>query len=123
MSAAEPAPTPAVVMNTAGGAAVIPLHDRVRRQAGRGPHMNEGPEPGPGGSSSPELLAEHIEEMFNELGHSLTEDETAEVYALTLTIVRGMLEGAVEEGVVDAGQRGELDAMLRGLLDVPRAVG
>ncbi|WP_045562705.1 hypothetical protein [Streptomyces sp. FxanaA7] len=85
--------------------------------------MNEGPEPGPGGSSSPELLAEHIEEMFNELGHSLTEDETAEVYALTLTIVRGMLEGAVEEGVVDAGQRGELDAMLRGLLDVPRAVG
>ncbi|MDX2947913.1 hypothetical protein [Streptomyces caniscabiei] len=85
--------------------------------------MSEGPETGSGGSSSPELLAEHIETMFNELGHSLTEDETAEVYALTLTIVRGMLEGAVEEGVVDAGQRGELDALLRGLLDVPRTVG
>ena len=123
MSAAEPAPFPAVVMNTAGGAAVIPLHDRVRRHAGRGPHMSETPETGSPESSSRELLAEHIETMFNELGHSLTEESTAETFTLTLTIVRGMLEGAVAEGIVDEGQRAELDAMLGGLFGVPGMVG
>lgn len=85
--------------------------------------MSGRPETGSAGSSSAELLAEHIETMFNEAGHSLTEDQTVEVYALTLTVVRGMLEGALAEGIVNEGQREELDAMLRGLLGLPRTVG
>ena len=123
MPAAEPAPTSAVVMNTAGGAAVIPLHSHARRQAGRGPRMTQGPEAGAGGSSSSELLAEHVETMFNEMGRSLTDDDTVEVYTLTLTIVQGLFEGAQVKGIVDDDQRSELDAMLRGLLGVPRLVG
>lgn len=123
MSAAEPAPIPPALMNTMGGADVIPLHDRVRRHDGRGPHMSERPEPGSAGSSSLRLLAEHIETTFNEAGHSLTDDATAEAFALTLTVVRGMLEGTVEQGIVDEGQRGELDAMLGGLLRVPGTLG
>ena len=85
--------------------------------------MIEGDETSSGASSSLELLAEHIETMFNEAGHSLTDDPTAEVFTLTLTIARGLLEGAVAKGIVDEGQRGELDAMLGGLIGVPGTLG
>ena len=85
--------------------------------------MSEGPETGSAESSSRQFLAEHIETMFNEAGHSLTDEPTAETFTLTLTIVRGMLEGAVAKGIVDEGQREELDVMLGGLLAVPRTIG
>ena len=123
MPAAEPARTPAVVVNTAGGASVIPLHDRVRRHAGRGPQMSEGPEAGSGDSSSLALLAEHVETKFIEQGHSLSDEPTAEVYTTTLTIVCEMLQGAQTEGIVTDSQRVELEAMLKGLMEVPRRVG
>ncbi|WP_328545419.1 hypothetical protein [Streptomyces europaeiscabiei] len=84
--------------------------------------MTEGPDAGAGGKSSSERLAEHVETMFNEAGHSLTDEDTAAVFTLTLTIVRGMFEGAQVKGIVDEGQRAELDAMLRGLLGLPRLV-
>ncbi|MBP5918711.1 hypothetical protein F3K34_43795 [Streptomyces sp. LBUM 1486] len=85
--------------------------------------MSDGPATGSGGSSSPELLAEHVETLFLELGHSLSDEPTAEVYTLTLTIVLGMLDGAQAEGIVTEGQRTELGVMLKGLMGVPRTVG
>ena len=83
--------------------------------------MIEGPATGSEGSSL-ELLAEHIETMFNEAGHSLTDEPTAEVYTLALTIVTGMLQGAQTEGIVTERQRRELEAMLKGLMEVPGRV-
>jgi hypothetical protein len=85
--------------------------------------MSEGPESGSADSSSLELLAEHVETMFIEQGHSLTDEDTAEVFTLTLTIVCGMLQGAQTEGIVTDSQRVELEAIVNGLMGVPGRVG
>ncbi len=85
--------------------------------------MSEGPEAGSGDSSSLALLAEHVETVFIEQGHSLSDEPTAEVYTTTLTIVCEMLQGAQTEGIVTDSQRVELEAMLKGLMEVPRRVG
>ena len=85
--------------------------------------MSEGPTARSEGSGSLEALAEHVETMFIEAGHSLTDEETAEVFTLTLTIVTGMLQGAQAEGIVTDSQRVELQAMVNGLMGVPRRVG
>ena len=129
MSAAEPAtpPTPPAV-NGRGDAAVVSITDRARmgpdsRSQGRWKLVgNTAPGPGPG-QEQPTLteLAEHIETTFNQLprGLTLTDDDTAAAYTATLGIVRGMLEGAQERGVVDEAQRAELDALIEGMLPVP----
>ena len=83
---------------------------------------NTAPGPGPGQEQPTQVqLAEHIETTFNTLprGLTLTDDDTAAAYTVTLGIVRGMLEAAGARGVVDEDQRAELDAIIEGMLAVP----
>jgi hypothetical protein len=78
---------------------------------------------GNAGQESLQRLAEHVEIMFNAEGLSLTDDRTAAGFAVTLTLVRGMLEGAQARGIVDEGQLAELDALFASVADVPRLIG
>ena len=75
------------------------------------------------GEESLRRLAEHVETTFNEADLSLTDDTTAVAFSVTLTLVRGMLEGAQAQGIVDEEQRAELDALFAGVAEVPRLIG
>jgi uncharacterized membrane protein YebE (DUF533 family) len=78
---------------------------------------------GKSGDESLRRLAEHVETTFNAEGLSLTDDGTAAAYSVTLTLVRGMLEGAQAQGIVDETQRAELDALFAGVAEAPRLIG
>lgn len=58
--------------------------------------------------------------MANRL--TLADEDTARAYRVTLEIVRRILHGAGAEGIVDAGQRSELDAIVEGMKAVPDLV-
>lgn len=64
-------------------------------------------------------LAATLEDLFSRHGRSLTDDDTAEDYRITLGAVRSMLEGAREQGVLDDEQHQDMDAMIAGMLDAP----
>lgn len=129
MSAAESADrTPAPVT---GGrdAAIIDISTRVGRQAAKGRRTVSTPHPGPAGGQHPQspqkMLAEHFEVTFNHHGLSLTDEKTATAFTVTLEIMRGMLQGAQAQGIldVDEEQRTELDAMIKGMESAPRLLG
>jgi uncharacterized membrane protein YebE (DUF533 family) len=129
MSAAESADRPRAPLNSGGDAAVIDIGTRVSRQAvkatkGRRPVST--PHPGPAGGQHPQspqqLLAEHIEVTFNHHSLSLTDEMTATTFTVTLEIMRGMLQGAEAQGIVDEEQRLELDAMIKGMVAAPRLI-
>jgi hypothetical protein len=133
MSAADPAHTPPTVMNTRGDAAVIDITKRAGRRhtsQGRWKQMGDpaGPEPdatGPrptGSQQTLAALAERFEETLNEHRLSLTDDKVAATYMVTLQIVRGLLDGAHAQGIVDEGQHGELAAMVEGVMGAPALV-
>jgi uncharacterized membrane protein YebE (DUF533 family) len=73
-------------------------------------------------SGSLRRLAEHVETTFNEAELSLTDDHTVAAFSVTLTLVRGMLEGAQAQGIVDEEQRAELDALFAGVAEIPRLI-
>jgi hypothetical protein len=131
MSAAEHADHAPPPLDVGGDAAVIDI--RVGRQATRATKRAEGrravstPHPGPGDGSGPDgrqspqqMLAEHFEITFNHHSLSLTDEMTRTAFTVTLEIMRGMLKGAEAQGIVDEEQRGELDAMIKGMLAAPR---
>ena len=133
MSAADPAHTPHVVMNTQGDAAVIDIKRAVGRRhtsQGRWIHMGDpaGSEPDApdSGSADPQetlaALAERFEETLNEHRLSLSDDKVAATFKVTLQIVSGMLDGADAQGVVDGGQHTELQAMVQGMIAASRLV-
>lgn len=128
MSAAEPADPTMPELTTLGGAAVIDFSTRAhairRTDSGRRkPMSTPQPDGDPGGGPSlQQQLAEHFEVTFNNHHLTLTDEMTATAWAVTLEIVRGMLQGAEAEGIVDAGQRRELDAMIEGMKGAPRLV-
>lgn len=130
MSAAEPAdPIPTMPVNTEAGATVVQIGSRDRRGAsaqtsargrwntvnGTPPH----PSPGVPGGGELALLADHIETTFNDKHLTLTDDDTARAYILTLHVVRGHLEGAHARGFIDKTALGELTALIDGLAGVP----
>lgn len=124
MSAAEPAdPTPPTTMNNQSGAAVIDISTRINKPAtGRGKHMSNPQPERPAGQSPQQQLADHFETTFNHHHLTLTDEATATAYKVTLEIVRGMLQGAEVQGIVDGEQRAELDAMIKGMAAAPRLV-
>lgn len=138
MSAAEPAtpPTSHAEVNDGGGAAVIPF---TARRAGRGAYQpSRGntveptplPTPGPPVSDSERavreaalrIVADDVEKIFNQTGRTLTDDETAAVYAMSLQIAQHTLKGSVVSGILSEEQHGELDVLLAGLKEAPRLV-
>jgi hypothetical protein len=85
------------------------------------------PPPGPSGGPDPEsplqLLAEHFEATFNHHDLTLTDEPTATAYRVCLQLVRDVLTGAEARGVIDGGQRAELDAMIEGMAAAPGLIG
>jgi hypothetical protein len=110
-----------------GEAAIIDISTRKNRPATRGgrkPVSSPTPRPGAGGhgDTPQQQLAEHVETTFNHHQLTLTDEMTATAYAVTLQIVRGMLEGAEAQGIVDGEQRTELDVMIKGMAVAPRLI-
>lgn len=126
MSAAEPAvPTPPTV-NTSGGAAVYDITmKRAGRHtaAGRWKRMND-TEPGIGSNPADpvRLLADTSEKSFNARGLTLTDDDTAAAYTLTLELVEKALEGAQVQNIIDGTQREKLAALINGMKAAPGLV-
>ena len=78
------------------------------------------PAPEPALSGTQQLLAEHLELTFNGHRLTLTDEQTALTFHVTLQVVRGMLESAQAQGIVDAAQFHELDALIEGMAAAPR---
>jgi hypothetical protein len=65
-------------------------------------------------------LAEQIEALFHRHGKTLTDDDTARVYDVTLDLVRMMHDGALADQVLTAEQHAQLAAMVQGMRAAPR---
>ncbi|WP_166520557.1 hypothetical protein [Streptomyces leeuwenhoekii] len=68
------------------------------------------------------LVADDMEKAFNAIGRSLTNDETAAVYARTLALVAHTLRGAAATGIVTEQQREALAELIDGMAQAPRFV-
>jgi len=122
MSAAEPADHTPPALTGAGDAAVIDISTRVSTQAAQGRWTAVSSPRPDDGSDSRQKLAEHLEMTFNEHRMTLSDDDTATAYTITLDIVRGMLKGAHAKGIVDETQLEQLDALMEGMMSSPRLV-
>jgi len=128
MSAAEPANPPGILTN-ARDAAIIDISTRGTRTAakGRWKDVNSRPDR-PNQPDQPErpddlqAQVESIEMTFNKNHLTLSDDDTAAAYTITLGIARLLLRGAHAKGIVDQQQLARLDALVEGVLDAPRLV-
>lgn len=74
----------------------------------------------PGPEMTPHLrLAASLEKRFAGQGQSLTDEETAQAFLLTLREVRTMLQGALAEGRLGEEEHHTLDAMVEGMMAAP----
>lgn len=122
MSAADPVDPRSPVRNGTGDAAVINISERITRTASKG-RWKDVTSPRPGdGPDTRQQNAEHFEQTFNEHHLTLSDDDTATAYTVTIGIVRGILAGAQVHGVIDEEQLAELDALMEGMLSAPRLV-
>ena len=64
-------------------------------------------------------LAARIEELFLRHGRTLSDDDTAEAFRITLQVMGDLLEGAHVHGVVGDAAYGELAAMVEGMRAAP----
>jgi hypothetical protein len=125
MSAASPAdPTPPR-LNKQGAAAVIDITKRrqARRAAKERDNMRGTDNPPVPEVTPPDplrMLAEDYEKTFNEYGLTLTDEETASAYQVTLRLVSKILEGARVQGLVDEEQLRKLVELLTFAEDLPR---
>ncbi|MET8585692.1 hypothetical protein ABZX39_33215 [Streptomyces collinus] len=67
-----------------------------------------------------ERFAEDIEMSLNEIGQSLTDDETAATFVRTLQICARAVEGSHATGIIDQDQLEELLAVIVGMEQAPR---
>jgi hypothetical protein len=120
MSAAEPA-TPGP--DHALMAAVTPIVRTAarpprREQRRESPRVPQQPTSG-SGLSPHEKLAATVENLFAKHGKSLTDEDTAEDFLITLQAVRIMLRGAREQCLVGEDAFTDLDVMLEGMMAAP----
>jgi hypothetical protein len=115
-------------LNTGSGAAVIDFTRRrhggarVTAQGRRNMGTPSGPDQGRPEDRSLQLWAEDIEKSFNEIGQTLTDDDTASVFVRTLQVWERALEGSHATGLITDGQLAELLAVIRGMVQAPRLV-
>ena len=69
--------------------------------------------------SAEQLLTEHVEALFSKHGRTLSDDDTAQAYQITLDLVLMMMDGALVEGVVGEEQHKTLRGMLKGMKQAP----
>ncbi|MGW7283896.1 hypothetical protein ACWGH4_00095 [Streptomyces sp. NPDC054847] len=98
------------------GGVVLPMFKRRTRPAVVPPADNAAKEE----PVAAQELAERIEALFHHHGMTLTDDEAAEVYGVTLDLVRMMHEGAHTDGVITAPQLAQLAAMVDGMRRAPQ---
>lgn len=132
MSAADPAGPPPARMNGGDGATVLDFSQRASAHTTRGrwepvghpgrDRHNDPPADGGTDSRAQQMLAEHIETTFNTERLTLSNDDTKDAFLVTLSVVRGILSSAQERGIIDEGQQRELDALIAGMLAVPRLI-
>ena len=136
MSAAAESATPPTPphLNAGEGEAVIPLNTRRTRRAAtnhRGgptsmqqpPGNPPGPEPAdPQREEVERAVAEQVEKAFNASGRTLSDDDTAAAYLITLGVVQHTLNGAAANGMIDDEQRNGLAALFAGMTEAPRYV-
>lgn len=97
-----------------GTAVVHYLSDRAAHRKRREPataHEEPSPE---------QQLTEHMEALFNKHGRTLSDDDTAQDYRITLDGVLIMLDGALAEGVVGALEHQMLRVMVEGMQQAPQ---
>lgn len=129
MPAAEPADhiLPAPLGDRGEQAAVIDLTYARARRPGKGRKQVStpqpaAPEPG-GGPAALEQLAEHAEIVFNRHHLTLTDEDSATAFRLTLDLVRDIiLRGAEAQHLIDGGQRLKLDELVVGIRVAPELV-
>lgn len=129
MSAAEPANPAPPVVNAGGRGAVIDITKHRRRggalQSAQGRWtMDTPPEPAEQtpGQASLKAWAEDIEKTFNASSQTLTDDDTANAFVLTLRICARALEGSHATGLITRGQLDEMLAVIRGMEQAPGLV-
>jgi len=119
MSAVDPVDPP-TIMNF-GPATVIDISKRTTTASqGRWKPLST-PHP-QGGTDDRQQLADHIEMTFNEQKLTLSDDDTADAFRITLQVVRGLLAGAGAQGIVDERQAERLDALVEGVIGAPDLV-
>jgi hypothetical protein len=120
-------------VNAREDATVIPLTRRRHggviqavkgRWATMGPsNSSAGQDPHPDRDRSPlELFAEDIETSLNEIGQTLSDDGTADIFVRTLDILQRALEGSHATGLITAAQLEELSAVIGGMRQAPKLI-
>ncbi|MYW49631.1 hypothetical protein [Streptomyces sp. SID161] len=136
MSAAAESATPPTppTLNASEGAAVLPFTTRRTRRrttnsSGGTTRMDRPPtsqpEPAPKHPdrvAAERQVAEHVEKTFNATGRTLSDDETAAAYRITLGLVQDTLHGATASDIVTEEQRETLAILLAGMSEAPRHV-
>jgi len=82
-------------------------------------------EPVVGAYDTPPLeqqLAEYVEAFFRTRDLTLTDEQTANVFLVSLGVVQLMLDGALAQGTVGAEAHSELRAMIDGMRNAPPLV-
>lgn len=117
MSAAEPAhpgpdrnhPGTVIPMHTAGR----PSRRQTRRERTTVPRQPDGP------LTPHQKLAAALERQFADQGRTLTDDDTAQAFLITVGEFRRMLEGALATGVIGEAEYADLYAMCEGMAAAP----
>jgi hypothetical protein len=135
MPAVEPADPARMYVSVNGGddAAVIDINRHGRRRHGaiaaaRGrwatmrsaaePH-HPGPPPAPAIRTAQAEFAEYLEESFNLLGYSLSDEKVAAVFRNTVDVVGRVLEGSHATGIINQDQLTELQSVVGGMREAP----
>ena len=99
------------------GGVVLPMFKRHTARPAAVPPANTAAAEEPAAAQE---LAERIEALFHHHGMTLTDEETADVYGITLDLVRMMHQGAHTDGVITAPQLAQLAAMVDGMRRAPQ---
>jgi hypothetical protein len=87
--------------------------DRSREQ-----HVPEQPDPNAALSPHQQLAAK-IERVFADHGRSLTDEDTAATFLITLGQIRLILDGARHQGILGEGEHRALADMVDGMMGAP----
>jgi len=114
MSAAE-ATTPEAGPGPRRAGVVIPMFEHPAAHTSRPPTHTSADPP-----TVDQQLAEHMEALFHAHGMTLTDDETATIYTVTIEAVELLLRGALAQGTLDADAHATLNGMLAGMRNAPQ---
>ncbi|MFJ2279178.1 hypothetical protein ACIOEZ_34080 [Streptomyces sp. NPDC087866] len=96
---------------------VIPIHRSRGRRTPPGPgRLNTGQRPEP---TPEQLLAETIEALFLRAGYTLSDDNTADIYRVSLDALQLMLDGSQATEKIGPEEHRHLSGMVAGMRAAP----